>query len=1023
MATQTPERDNTHEEADTSPPFSDENLSQGYSDDQPSDSNQTTPQGTSSGLPPNSTRGGSVNYGSGGQSNPWGNYGGSSSGDTTSGRDTSGALSRSDLGEQERSGSGGSSGNTSSSTGGGSQSIADKNDPGGERSKIGGGQYQYRNEGSTRSGLGGKLKVRLTRKRVATFAILGIVGGGGIFTGSILTGPAQLVHLSQILQKSFKSQENTSSIRTKGLWRFHKTKDVGETRVGKYGSNVFKKATEDLKEKGIEFKRDPRTGRPLAMTIDPLKDPNLRDLTREKQEKKIAKQYKVDQDRIGRTGAGRSGKLTIDMKGLSTKQAQPLVNSSLQALGDGRIVTGIKTRTLGKFFNMPGLFSPLKKVAADKEQKISDKITRRQANKEEEKKRAKERKAAASPRATAAKANLKEKLTGNQGKISAAVLGPAALCIVNDVADSVIAVNRESVAVPAAVESVDKTAIGAQVQSGNKISQRSASPVANSFTDENGKTIFSAKALQALAGKKDPGGEDISVVNRNAFSNDTTAQKIKDTIGTPSAVVCSTPGLVIQGGINVAILVAAVPTAGGSVAVFAAKQGTQIAAAAGVIYLLQKQFAKLISDDALVELPPSGPAGGNILAYGSREAANISSRASGGVELGSKESAALDKQLQIESKEEFQSRSFASRIFDTNDHRSLISSVIDQTSTSPTQNLATLANSFSSAGKGLFSNILSTFMPKAYAASELYDWGFPQYGIPGDIVNDAELEDPYDNADKVAAKLDGPGGNTYVEKVKKCFGVDLEKGADGWDVTAKEDVDPHEEGYVKEKCNDFSDPFWKRVIVFVFDTRLMASIACYDGNEEACSQLNSTEAPAKEDSGDNEADPNFKLKKLNPPLPGARSGGDIDPKGITLHWWGSQGGGGIDPLVNIFKSNGLSVQVGITSDGEAYQLTKSLLTKTSHAIGGNSTTIGIEIEGGPKEFGKAGIEKYPKKFDAVVKTVQYLKDKYNIPVKKNATCNNASGILQHSDFNKCPGAVQKDDIDDYYYNEVIKRVK
>lgn len=168
------------------------------------------------------------------------------------------------------------------------------------------------------------------------------------------------------------------------------------------------------------------------------------------------------------------------------------------------------------------------------------------------------------------------------------------------------------------------------------------------------------------------------------------------------------------------------------------------------------------------------------------------------------------------------------------------------------------------------------------------------------------------------------------------------------------------------------------------------------------------------------------IKQLSPYL--SSPGGKVKPKGITLHWWGNNGSGGIDSLSSYLKSNkscgagGCSVQLGITKEGEVYQMTKDLLDLTYHAKGANSTTIGIEIEGGPKDFGKEGIEKYPKKYIAVVATVKMLMEKYDIPIEGAISCDNISGIHSHKDLASC-GNVGKIDIDDYYFNQVIKDVK
>jgi len=169
----------------------------------------------------------------------------------------------------------------------------------------------------------------------------------------------------------------------------------------------------------------------------------------------------------------------------------------------------------------------------------------------------------------------------------------------------------------------------------------------------------------------------------------------------------------------------------------------------------------------------------------------------------------------------------------------------------------------------------------------------------------------------------------------------------------------------------------------------------------------------------------FQIKQLNPYL--NSPGGSITPKAITLHWWGGNGNG-IDSLASALRGNntcgsgGCSVQIGITKEGEVYQMTRNLTDLTYHAKGANSTSIGIEIEGGPADFGKDGIAKYPKKFEAVVATVKYLMKKYNIPADGSVVCNSPTGVHPHKAFEVC-ARQGKTDIDDYYYNEVMKRVR
>ncbi|HET7529281.1 MAG TPA: phage tail tip lysozyme [Candidatus Saccharimonadales bacterium] len=178
-------------------------------------------------------------------------------------------------------------------------------------------------------------------------------------------------------------------------------------------------------------------------------------------------------------------------------------------------------------------------------------------------------------------------------------------------------------------------------------------------------------------------------------------------------------------------------------------------------------------------------------------------------------------------------------------------------------------------------------------------------------------------------------------------------------------------------------------------------------------------------------DPGFKINKLSDPL--STPGGQIVPKGITLHWWGDiTHGQDINTLVSALRGNtscgsgGCSVQIGITADGQVYQMTNSLTDLTYHATGANNTTIGIEIGGTDSDFGAAGIKKYPAKFNAVVNTVKFLVKKYNIPLDGQVACGDVSGIHPHKAYNQCPlnGQPQnKTDIDDTYFNAVMQQVR
>lgn len=923
--------------------------------------------------------------------------------------------------------------------------LKDSEENGGEDPESGGdgdddGQGGLWNDDASSSTTGGRRRFKLTRKKAAA----GITGGfmltATIFgTTSIIQGPMQLVHLSQVLQNNFTSSENSSSTRMKGLFRYYRSNDIGETRVTKLGSIVFKKTITGLEAVGWDFSdRNPLSGHLNSVTIDPSKHPATKDLPPSQRRAALAKHLGIKESDIGYRGS----RLKIKVDPTSVRgidYTNSLTGTAVGDLQDGKILTGMGTRSLKIFFNQSRLFSPISKRLKAFENRLAAKAVTRQEKKAAERARGEQRFKALreSPigvKATAAKEQVKSALNANRVGLTAGLTFTGIACIVREVRDVGPQVDQAEVVIPSVLEASDKIAIGEKVKSGHDLAAEDLGQIVSSFQDDKGRSIWQSPALQATSGNENPGTPKLDdkeyqaeASHKQAFETKTYS-KIEEVANSVGDVTCSTPSLILQGALSVALVF----TGPGGWVVNGGKAAINAGTTAAVMGLLLSRYANNLEDKASLDLPLSGPLGGTLLAYGGREAANIEARASGGVALSDTESAALDRQQQEVSKREFESKSFASRMFDVYDHRSLAASVIDNTSLRP-QSLTNVASLFSSLGS-TFSGLFSRLLPEAHAASATYDWGFPKFGIPQSVLTDPNFEDPYENADRVGALLDS-GRQDLIDKAKTCFGVEISKASGEWGVVAKEEVNANSKDYKKANCNDLGDANWKRTILFVFDSRLMAGAACYEGDNESCDELgaNGTGGSSADTNTESSitADPDFKIKKLANPIPGSSCNCTIEPTGITLHWWGQEYDRGIQALVDIFHGNGLSVQIGITSDGDVYQMTKNLNTQANHAIGANTSTIGIEIEGGPNEFTKESIDKYPKKFAAVVATVKYLMDKYDIPATGEAKCGAVVGIHPHSAYNKCPKAAQKDDIDhagaagnsSYYFDEVMKKVR
>lgn len=407
---------------------------------------------------------------------------------------------------------------------------------------------------------------------------------------------------------------------------------------------------------------------------------------------------------------------------------------------------------------------------------------------------------------------------------------------------------------------------------------------------------------------------------------------------------------------------------------------------------------------------------GNLANYGARLAANDQALAMGGREMTASEIAVLDTQSKLNDSYEYSRIPVAKRLLDPYDSASPVAKLIDKMPSTPAQIPEQVA-SLPKAALASISSLFSLLSPRVQAASD-YDYGFPEYGFSAGEQSDERFENPFENAAVIEPRL--PELNT---RYGDCFSMTINP-----DTLQLENGEAVRYDKIPEKCKNTADEDLLRYRFYLLDSVTARSLACYEGDEESCGNIGISSNASGVDEEQIAADSNFTITKIANPLPAIRNE-KITPKGVTLHWWGGNSGGrGIDTLIDGLRGNttcpgGCSVQLGITSDGRVYQLTNDLLDLTWHAPGGNQTTIGIEIEGGPDEFGSEGIEKYPQKFEAVVATVKYLVKRYDMQLDGPIICGDTSGIHPHKAFNGCPPAGGKTDIDDEYFNAVMRRVR
>jgi len=740
------------------------------------------------------------------------------------------------------------------------------------------GDFNFKEEKSNENGLS---RWKLTRKKgIAGGAIVILLGGGG-FGLSVLSGPAQLVQLSHVLQKSFSKNDSDTADRSGHLLRYARALrkgDIAETRVNKLGSKVFGETIKQLSDAGITIDRGV-TGAPTKTSFDTEKMkanfPELEGANDAKAKAFISERLGISTDAIG----GSNGKFHIDeatikqagYKKYNLKVSRVLAKNTLSLLNDGKIVSALKFRYMTKMLNLPSLLHPLDRTTADLENKTANKLAAKKAADDEETKRTNALREAADQVPAVGEttgAQAEEEVKSNSSNVKtgliAALTLDAGACFARDVAAAIPAIDRAKVVLPAAAKASSLIAVGEQLEyGGGDVTNEQLSAISDGLTDKDGNSVFGSPAMQSLEGDgtvQNPKTADISTDDRQAFAGHSTAaavhKYVTDALGGDfsATVQCSTPFQLIVGAATLLAAGAAEVFSGGAatpavVAIFAAKTSAQVAGTYVFMHWLESTILNSSTAKDLAANAFRGPSGGALLAYGARAAGNITSIASGGLNLGTKALTLVDAQQAEQDQQQFASESFGARLFAINDYRSLSGKMAQSISPNVSNNASNMASSLLNIG-GSLAHVFSALIPHVGAAGEKqYDWGFSQYGLPQTLLDAPELSDPYDNADKVVSLLNNDTDGV-IEKAHHCFGAQISNtNSDNvWDVTTTDSVDPESDDYISSNCNPFGNGIdssninWARIVMFIFDTKTMKSVACFQGDDSMCEASPSTAA-------------------------------------------------------------------------------------------------------------------------------------------------------------------------------------
>ncbi len=689
---------------------------------------------------------------------------------------------------------------------------------------------------------------KFRKRATVSGGAVGLLTGGSILFLLLTSASAQLIQLSHVLQRDFEGMNVATSSRFNRIIEYS-GRDIGETRLSVLDRQFIRPTLDKLSAQGVDFSTN-STGGLKGVTIDPAKlasaNPDFKGLSIDEQKAKIADIFNIDAAKVT-VNKGSTLSINASEYGNSTEFPSAVTrlikNGSVDILGNGQILSAINKRVMVKYFDVPSLFHPFKAAKAATRKGVTAAVESRSSEDEEV------TTDIVDPEATATGLSgvtdsLKSKFGGSVGNsITAALIGTAAICTIRSASGDIVSFNRAAIVLPAALEATRLIAAGSQVESGQDLTAGEVGGLVNSLTDSQGKNVWGAKSLQVTENSQQPSGPDIPTEYAQAFSGNTTANNINNAFNLNlgplniTGAACSAPGLVIQGLASIVLLIAAAPSDGSSLAIYAATKGAETAGFVGATYLLQHQLENILKDNAVVPHLLSGPLGGNLLAYGAREAGNIGARAEGGVPLSNSDTSKVIGYEQNFAEKQFRAQGFFARMFDINNSQSFLGKLADAFSPKLSTNITNLASDILNIGQ-LFGKAFTSIIPHA-SADTTYNWNFSVDGIPSSILNssDPTMQNPYNNADVVAKVLDSSAGSQYISRAQACFGVSINNTSGSWDVVPTSDVNPDSDTYVSANCSDISDPTWQRIILFVLDTRTMQATACYDGDATSCSEV------------------------------------------------------------------------------------------------------------------------------------------------------------------------------------------
>ena len=713
------------------------------------------------------------------------------------------------------------------------------------------------------------------KRTLAGGGVAGIVIGGGLGLMSVFSGPFQFIHIAQLLSQFHLSaqQDATDHRFSKIVQRIREPGKSEKTRLGYLGNHYADTFEGRMKTAGFEptYSKGARfgTGYDINRESDTFKGKSSTDITNELTEK-----YGIPPDKIKISSSGGGETIHINTDG-SYRSTLRMNRAILNKAGYSKVVGSAAARIMGKRAGVT--WHPMKKIDAklrektfafikerwaksrntqiktgretyslsladntpkDKDGKPTDPVKQSEADKAKGSTQATKTEgetigAQSSDGNTKAVSEYAKGMTVKLAGGGLAAVG--ALCMAQGIAQNYESLKYEQVILPMMRMGMEAVSLGNQAMEGTDADMQQLEFYSDLLTkkDDNGKVISTwdeAKSIQAEEGVAQTGidipteakvnGQKQEVIG--SLSSLSWLKSICNAVNSEAGTLVS---LVFSGGpIGAAFGIATMPA-----------------------FNAFSSWAAHWLAGAPVDPDSAGADYGNIINYGVRLAANDQAVAAGGNVLSDSQVAALDSISRDATNAQFQSENIASRLFNPYDSRTLVARIMNNSAI--TGGLSGLTHSFVTMGSSLV-NLPGTLVMNNTASAATttpYNYGFPKYGFSESDLDSPSVSDPYANAQEAARLLDIPcdSGHTHVcgddyrAWAKQCFNANIIKGDQGWDVigTNAGGINLYDGSYSKNtQCTSHKDD-WMHIRFFIFDTETMESAACYEGDEQSCTNI------------------------------------------------------------------------------------------------------------------------------------------------------------------------------------------